>query len=128
VVHQLKGERSFHIFYQLVRGANQEERKRYCLPTSPSYFNYLKQSGCMEIEGVDDASDLRVVQSALADVGVDPLEQQQVFALLSGGCGWSVGAGVRERRAARRRRTGAPAQGTAWGLRLPALPRACARS
>jgi hypothetical protein len=86
VVHQLKGERSYHIFYQLVRGANQEERKRYCLPTSPSYFNYLKQSGCMEIEGVDDASDLRAVQSALCDVGVDPLEQQQIFSLLSGGC------------------------------------------
>jgi hypothetical protein len=93
VVHQLKGERSYHIFYQLVRGANQEERKRYCLPTSPSYFNYLKQSGCMEIEGVDDASDLRAVQSALCDVGVDPLEQQQIFSLLSGG--WrAVGTGA----------------------------------
>ena len=47
VVHQLKGERSFHIFYQLVRGASPEEKAEFRLPDSPGAFAFLSQSGCM---------------------------------------------------------------------------------
>lgn len=46
VVHQLKGERSYHIFYQLVRGAGPELRQELCLPSHPTGFRFLAQSGC----------------------------------------------------------------------------------
>lgn len=48
-VHQLKGERSFHIFYQLVRGAGRDKglKAELKLPTKPSEFYYLSKSGCM---------------------------------------------------------------------------------
>jgi hypothetical protein len=48
-VHQLKGERSFHIFYQLVRGAGKDKalKAELKLPNKPSEFVYLSKSGCM---------------------------------------------------------------------------------
>ena len=47
VVHQLKGERSFHIFYQLVRGASPEEKAEFRPSDSSRAFAFLSQSGCM---------------------------------------------------------------------------------
>ena len=46
VVHQLQGERSFHIFYQLIRGATAQEREAFALPQDPQAFRYLSRSGC----------------------------------------------------------------------------------
>ncbi|GLC37064.1 hypothetical protein PLESTB_001395600 [Pleodorina starrii] len=84
VVLQLKGERSFHIFYQLVRGVTEEERQAMRLPAKPQDFHFLAQSGCYDIAGVDDAADFRVVRRALADIGVDAETQTMLFKLLSG--------------------------------------------
>jgi len=48
-VHQLKGERSFHIFYQLVRGASKDKalKEELKLPNKPNEFFYLSKSGCV---------------------------------------------------------------------------------
>jgi hypothetical protein len=46
-VHQLPGERSYHIFYQLVRGADKRLRQKLRLPAKPEDFKYLAQSGCL---------------------------------------------------------------------------------
>lgn len=45
----MKGERSFHIFYQLVRGAGKDKalKAELKLPNKPSEFVYLSKSGCM---------------------------------------------------------------------------------
>ncbi len=40
---QLKGERSFHIFYQLVRGASAAEREAFRLPAKVQEFQFLSQ-------------------------------------------------------------------------------------
>jgi hypothetical protein len=52
-VHQLKGERSFHIFYQLVRGAGRDKglKAELRLPNKPNDFTYLSKSGCMVRRG-----------------------------------------------------------------------------
>ncbi|EFJ42839.1 type VIII myosin heavy chain MyoC [Volvox carteri f. nagariensis] len=84
VVLQLKGERSFHIFYQLVRGVTDEERRAFMLPPKPQDFHFLAQSGCYDIAGVDDAEEFRVVRRALEDIGVDKETQAMLFKLLSG--------------------------------------------
>ncbi|KAG2431429.1 hypothetical protein HXX76_009444 [Chlamydomonas incerta] len=81
---QLKGERSFHIFYQLVRGASAAEREAFRLPAKVQEFQFLSQSGCYEIAGVDDAAEFRLVRKALSDIGVDAEAQAQLFTLLSG--------------------------------------------
>lgn len=46
-VHQLPGERSYHVFYQLVRGADKRLRAALKLPAKPQDFKYLAQSGCL---------------------------------------------------------------------------------
>ena len=38
VVHQLPGERSYHIFYQLIRGVSEQQRQELRLPTDPTAF------------------------------------------------------------------------------------------
>lgn len=52
---QAKEERNYHIFYQLLSGggANPEMREELCLQT-PSSYNYLNQSGCYTLDGVND--------------------------------------------------------------------------
>ena len=49
-----ENERNYHIFFQLLYGANEEERKKFPL-REPSFFNYLK-NGCLEVEDTDDKS------------------------------------------------------------------------
>ena len=45
-------------------------------------FNYLNQSGCSSIEGVDDASDFATLKAAMLAVGIDKQQQTQVQPLL----------------------------------------------
>ncbi|KAL6757024.1 P-loop containing nucleoside triphosphate hydrolase protein [Haematococcus lacustris] len=84
VVKQLPGERSYHIFYQLVRGASPTMRAALGLPTHPRSFAFLAASGCTDIEGVDDAAEFQAVCEALGDVGIDPQLQASLFQLLAG--------------------------------------------
>jgi myosin heavy subunit len=46
-------ERNYHIFYQFLYGANEQEKSKFLIK-DPSYFNYLKH-GCYKIENEDDA-------------------------------------------------------------------------
>ncbi|WIA33590.1 hypothetical protein OEZ86_006714 [Tetradesmus obliquus] len=85
VVHQLKGERSYHIFYQLVRGTKDKtQREALRLPNKPSDFAYLAKSGCTDIDGVDDAANFAEVLEALADIGLSPADITALLASLSG--------------------------------------------
>lgn len=53
VVHQDKGERNYHIFYQYLAAASSEERKEFRLKAAKDYL-FLNKSGVYKIEGVDD--------------------------------------------------------------------------
>ena len=68
VVLQGQGERSYHVFYQLVAGASAEERKELRLPDDPEDFRYLGQSGCTTISGVDDAEEFHDMKKAMSKV------------------------------------------------------------
>jgi myosin I len=58
VTFQTKGERNFHIFYQLLCGSSEEEKKKLHL-LSPDNYEYLSKSGCLTIENVDDADEYK---------------------------------------------------------------------
>ena len=83
VVHQLPGERSYHIFYQLCRGATPEERAECLLPKTLEDFAYLNKSGCNSINGVDDAQEFKVVKNAMAAVGISAEQQRGIWKVLS---------------------------------------------
>ena len=55
IVKIKENERNYHIFYQILTGANEAERQKFLIK-EPSYFNYLK-NGCLEIDDHDDKSD-----------------------------------------------------------------------
>ena len=76
VVHQLAGERNYHVFYQLIRGAGEEVRRACMLEAmNVEDFRYLKNSQCFDINGVDDAEEFRRVCGAMSDIGITEVQQ-----------------------------------------------------
>lgn len=70
---------------QLCRGVSAEEADQFRLPADPMHeFNYLNQSGCSTIEGVDDASDFATLKAAMLAVGINKQQQTEVCCRLSG--------------------------------------------
>ncbi|XVF70406.1 hypothetical protein PTKIN_Ptkin11bG0159000 [Pterospermum kingtungense] len=76
------GERSFHIFYQLCAGASPTLRERLNLKMANEY-NYLVQSDCLVINGVDDAQKFHTLTEALDIVQICKEEQEQAFAMVA---------------------------------------------
>uniref|UniRef100_A0A3Q3KAG4 Myosin IEa n=1 Tax=Monopterus albus TaxID=43700 RepID=A0A3Q3KAG4_MONAL len=64
VVMRNPGERSFHIFYQLIEGASGEQKSSLGI-TSLDYYSYLNQSGSYKVDDINDKSEFQetMVQS-----------------------------------------------------------------
>ncbi|KAK8616166.1 hypothetical protein V6N13_017726 [Hibiscus sabdariffa] len=82
VVQCAEGERSYHIFYQLCAGAPHVLKEKLNLKDVGEY-NYLKQSTCYSITGVDDSEQFRIVKEALDVVHISKEDQESVFAMLA---------------------------------------------
>eukprot|EP00761_Pharyngomonas_kirbyi_P012356 gb/GECH01012383.1/.p1 GENE.gb/GECH01012383.1/~~gb/GECH01012383.1/.p1 ORF type:complete len:1469 (+),score=336.96 gb/GECH01012383.1/:1-4407(+) len=83
VVYQTKGERNFHIFYLLCKGSTPEERKEFQI-NNPQDFHYLNQSGCYDVDGIDDVEWMGEVRNAMDVIGINKTEQHSIFKLLAG--------------------------------------------
>jgi len=83
IVYQAKDERNYHIFYQLVQGADNEEKKTYLIQ-EPSSYHYLNQSGIIVIPGgkIDDGEDFFRTKNALSFLKLDETKQKQIFKIL----------------------------------------------
>src|ERR1700742_4360314 len=69
LVFQPLKERNYHIFYQLVAGATDEERQELgLLPVEQ--FDYLNQGADPVIEGVDDAAEFAATRKSLSTINV----------------------------------------------------------
>ncbi|XP_023806697.1 unconventional myosin-Ib isoform X9 [Oryzias latipes] len=82
VVKQPRGERNFHVFYQLLSGASDETLKKLKLDRDVSKYNYL----CLDsasVSGVDDAANFRTVRNAMQIVGFMEDEVQSVLQLVA---------------------------------------------
>jgi myosin heavy subunit len=64
VVMQLEGERNFHIFYMLCVATTTQVRAALRLE-NPQDYNYLNQSGCIQVDGMDDVREFEDVMTAL---------------------------------------------------------------
>ncbi|XP_010536994.1 PREDICTED: myosin-2-like isoform X2 [Tarenaya hassleriana] len=82
VVQLSDGERSYHIFYELCAGASPTLRERLKLKTASEY-NYLNQSDCLTIDGVDDAMKFQKLMEAFDIVKIPKDYQERTFALLA---------------------------------------------
>ncbi|XP_066502974.1 si:zfos-588f8.1 isoform X1 [Hoplias malabaricus] len=82
LVSREKNERNYHVFYYLLVGASEEERREYKLLQPENYF-YLKQQN-FTIEDADDLRhDFERLQQAMEMVGFLPATKKQIFSVLS---------------------------------------------
>ncbi|XP_051739248.1 unconventional myosin-IXAb isoform X15 [Ctenopharyngodon idella] len=99
LVYQEHNERNYHVFYYLLAGASEEERKSFHL-LQPEEYHYLNQItkkvhrqhwgnyyetelDCFTVEGEDLKHDFERLQLAMEMVGFLPATRKQIFSLLS---------------------------------------------
>ncbi|XP_034418127.1 unconventional myosin-Ib isoform X1 [Cyclopterus lumpus] len=82
VVKQPRGERNFHVFYQLLSGASDDTLKKLKLDRDFSKYNYLSLDSAA-VNGLDDAANFRTVKNAMQIVGFMEDEVQSVLELVA---------------------------------------------
>ena len=82
LVFQPLKERNYHIFYQLVFGATDEEREELSLK-SVEEFNYLNQGSAPVIDGMDDVAEFKATKQSLTKIGVPEETQAGIWRLLA---------------------------------------------
>ncbi|EPY79420.1 unconventional myosin-Ib isoform 2 [Camelus ferus] len=82
VVKQPRGERNFHVFYQLLSGASEELLSKLKLERDFSRYNYLSLDSA-RVNGVDDAANFRTVRNAMQIVGFMDHEAESVLEVVA---------------------------------------------
>ena len=89
VVRPARGERNFHIFYQLLRALDAPTKKRLGLNhySHPKNIHYLAQSGVFTISNEggtkDDGKEFLEVLAAFDTIGIDARERGQIYEVLA---------------------------------------------
>lgn len=86
VAYQQRGERNFHIFYQLLAGLghfSSQAVQDFGIGSDPNSFFYTSQSGCSTIDDVNDAEEFKAVLSSLRLIGCSEDEIYQIFRILA---------------------------------------------
>ncbi|CAM5175150.1 unnamed protein product [Eretmochelys imbricata] len=83
VVSQNPGERSFHVYYQLLEGASPEQRENLGI-TNPDYYYYLNQSASYKVDDMDDRQEFHETRTAMEVVGLSGEEQALVLQIVAG--------------------------------------------
>nr|P47807.2 RecName: Full=Unconventional myosin-Ia; AltName: Full=Brush border myosin I; Short=BBM-I; Short=BBMI; AltName: Full=Myosin I heavy chain; Short=MIHC [Gallus gallus]AAB38373.1 brush border myosin I heavy chain [Gallus gallus] len=73
IVRHVKGERNFHIFYQLLAGGSAQLLQQLKLRPDCSHYGYLNHEKSV-LPGMDDAANFRAMQDAMAIIGFAPAE------------------------------------------------------
>ncbi|XP_023296245.2 unconventional myosin ID [Lucilia cuprina] len=80
VVQQQPGERNFHSFYQLLRGASDNELRQYHLTKDPSKYHYMNQ-GSMDI--LTEKSDYKGTNNAFKTLGFTSEEISTIWRIVA---------------------------------------------
>ncbi|XP_073179528.1 unconventional myosin-Ie-like isoform X3 [Lepidochelys kempii] len=83
VVSQNPGERSFHVYYQLLEGASPEQRENLGI-TNPDYYYYLNQSAIYKVDDMNDRQEFHETLTAMEVVGLSGEEQTLVLQIVAG--------------------------------------------
>lgn len=82
VVNIQKDERNYHIFYQLLLGANEQEREKYRIKDL-DYYDYLS-SGCFDIADTDDVENFKETKDCMKKLLFTDNEIEFVFNIIMG--------------------------------------------
>ncbi|XP_023664401.1 unconventional myosin-Ih-like isoform X1 [Paramormyrops kingsleyae] len=83
VVHQNHGERNFHIFYQLMEGAEDEMLRWLGLVRDCQKYSYLVQGDCARVSSINDKNDWRTVRKALSVIDISEGEMEHLFGIIA---------------------------------------------
>ncbi|XP_061526629.1 unconventional myosin-Ie isoform X1 [Phycodurus eques] len=83
VVMRNPGERSFHIFYQLIEGASDEQKNSLGI-TSLDYYTYLNQSGSYKVDDINDKNDFQETTHAMKVIGISAPDCAMVLQIVAG--------------------------------------------
>uniref|UniRef100_A0AAY5KQ16 Myosin ID n=1 Tax=Esox lucius TaxID=8010 RepID=A0AAY5KQ16_ESOLU len=80
VIFQQEGERSFHSFYQLVKGGPDSLLRSLHVSKDPTAYNYIRVGGQSSI---NDTADFKAVADAMKVIGFTAEEIQTVYKILA---------------------------------------------
>ncbi|OWZ02000.1 Myosin, partial [Phytophthora megakarya] len=85
VVHQNDGERNFHVFYELLAGADDEMKQQLHLENlSAQEFQYVNGGECFQRnDGVRDDKQFQLVLQSMKVLGFTDVEQGAIWKILS---------------------------------------------
>jgi len=84
VVGRTVGERSFHIFYQMLAGLADQELRSNNMTRDTGKYVYLETSKCSTVPTINDVTGFKEVQKALDTLGFSPTEKSNMWRILSG--------------------------------------------
>lgn len=82
VVNTNEGERGYHIFYQLCKGASKEQMEALHLDEYKE-FEYLRKGKCFEVDDIDDVEEFQNVCASMTKCGILEETQSQMFSVLA---------------------------------------------
>lgn len=82
VTHQTGKERNYHIFYQLLKGANAAQKQALLLDGTAADYRFTKNSN-KNIDGVDDAADFKSICESLTIMNFDDAKQLERFRVIA---------------------------------------------
>ncbi|XP_042305445.1 myosin-1B isoform X2 [Sceloporus undulatus] len=80
VTFQLKAERSYHIFYQIMSNKRPELIEMLLITTNPYDFHFVSQ-GEITVPSIDDQEELMATDSAIDILGFNPDEKTAIYKL-----------------------------------------------
>ena len=79
IITQAKNERSFHIFYQLLNGADSKLLNKLYLSKEVKDYNYLNNSGCIKLKTIDDEA---LYKETMECFEINDFDQNEIMCIL----------------------------------------------
>ncbi|XP_063624241.1 unconventional myosin IC isoform X1 [Cydia splendana] len=84
VVSQMAGERNFHIFYQLLAGADQEMMNSLRLQGRPEAYKFCNTTDShTQASKINDADQFRTIRDAMKVIEIGEAEQAEIFQIVA---------------------------------------------
>eukprot|EP00055_Hartaetosiga_balthica_P010944 m.48331 g.48331 ORF g.48331 m.48331 type:complete len:1511 (+) comp7391_c0_seq1:148-4680(+) len=82
IVNHQQNERNYHVFYEMIVGLAEEQRKTLGLTRAEDYF-YLSQGGVPKIENKNDRDDFQTLETSMEVLDFNQSEMEIIFKVLA---------------------------------------------